>query len=138
MRIGYDGNVKLYLFDNEDPLILAYEHLFPGLLTPVSEMPADVRRHTRFPELLFRVQAELYRTYHMRVPDSFYNRADLWDLATFTSGQGGIFPAGIPVGLVTEEAHPAELGLYTEARVKLSANLGSLKQVWVLLNPQSP
>jgi uncharacterized membrane protein (UPF0182 family) len=86
---AYDGNVKLYLFDNEDPLILAYEHLFPGLLTPASEMPADVRRHTRFPELLFRVQAELYRTYHMRVPDSFYNRADLWDVATFTSGQAG-------------------------------------------------
>jgi uncharacterized membrane protein (UPF0182 family) len=35
------------------------------------------------------VQAELYRTYHMRVPDSFYNRADLWDLATFTNGQAG-------------------------------------------------
>jgi uncharacterized protein len=39
--------------------------------------------------MLFRVQAELYRTYHMRVPESFYNRADLWDLATFTSGQVG-------------------------------------------------
>jgi hypothetical protein len=52
-------------------------------------MPADVRRHTRFPEMLFRVQAELYRTYHMRVPESFYNRADLWDLTTFTNGQAG-------------------------------------------------
>jgi hypothetical protein len=81
--------VKLYLFDDQDPLILAYQRLFPGLLTPSAEMPADVRRHTRFPELLFRVQAELYRTYHMRVPDSFYNRADLWDLATFTNGQAG-------------------------------------------------
>jgi uncharacterized membrane protein (UPF0182 family) len=86
---AYDGEVKLYLFDDQDPVILAYQHLFPGLLTPAAEMPADVRRHTRFPELLFRVQAELYRTYHMRVPDSFYNRADLWDLATFTSGQAG-------------------------------------------------
>ena len=86
---AYHGDVKLYLFDNEDPLILAYERLFPGLLTPASEMPADIRRHTRFPEMLFRVQAELYRTYHMRVPESFYNRADLWDLSTFTSGQAG-------------------------------------------------
>ena len=86
---AYDGAVKLYRFDDQDPLILAYEHLFPGLLTPASEMPSDLRRHARFPELLFRVQAELYRTYHMRVPDSFYNRADLWDLATFTNGQAG-------------------------------------------------
>jgi len=97
---AYDGSVKLYLFDNQDPLILAYQHLFPGLLTPTSEMPADIRSHTRFPELLFRVQAELYRTYHMRVPDSFYNRADLWDLATFTSGQGGTPASMTPTYMV--------------------------------------
>jgi uncharacterized membrane protein (UPF0182 family) len=97
---AYDGTVKLYLFDNQDPLILAYQHLFPGLLTPASEMPADIRSHTRFPELLFRVQAELYRTYHMRVPDSFYNRADLWDLATFTSGQGGTPASMTPTYMV--------------------------------------
>jgi uncharacterized membrane protein (UPF0182 family) len=86
---AYDGAVKLYRWDDQDPLILAYERLFPGLLTPAAEMPADIRRHTRSPELLFRVQAEIYRTYHMRVPESFYNRADLWDLGTFTNGQAG-------------------------------------------------
>jgi rod shape-determining protein MreC len=50
----------------------------------------------------------------------------------FTSGLGGVFPKGIPIGLVAEEAQPVEFGLYTEARVKLSANLGALEQVWVL------
>jgi uncharacterized membrane protein (UPF0182 family) len=92
--------VKLYLWDDQDPMILAYQHLFPGLLTPASEMPADVRRHTRFPELLFRVQAEIYRTYHMRVPESFYNRADLWDLSTFTSGQAGAPQSVTPTYMV--------------------------------------
>jgi len=53
-----------------------------------------------------------------------------------TSGEGGIFPAGIPIGQIVD-ARPAEFGLYTEARVKLAANLGGLEQVWVLLNPQS-
>ena len=48
-----------------------------------------------------------------------------------TSGEGGIFPAGIPIGQIAD-ASQAELGLYTEARVKLSANLGALDQVWVL------
>ncbi len=52
-----------------------------------------------------------------------------------TSGEGGIFPAGISVGQIVD-ARQAEFGLYTDARVKLSANLGSLDQVWVLLNPQ--
>jgi rod shape-determining protein MreC len=51
-----------------------------------------------------------------------------------TSGLGGIFPKGIPIGQVVD-ARPVEFGLYTEARVKLSANLGALEQVWVLLNP---
>jgi uncharacterized protein len=85
---AYDGTVKLYVFDDQDPLIHTYQNLFPGLFTPMSEMPADLRAHVRFPETLFRVQAEIYRTYHMREPESFFNRADQWDLATFTSGQG--------------------------------------------------
>ena len=97
---AYDGDAKIYLFDNQDPLILAYQHLFPGLFTPAAEMPADVRRHARFPEFLFRVQAEIYRTYHMRVPDSFYNRADLWDVGTFTNGQAGAPQVMTPTYLV--------------------------------------
>jgi rod shape-determining protein MreC len=49
-----------------------------------------------------------------------------------TSGLGGVFPTGIPIGQITENAHPVEFGLYTEARVKLSANFSALEQVWVL------
>lgn len=48
-----------------------------------------------------------------------------------TSGQGGIYPAGILIGQIVD-SRPVEFGLYTEARVKLSANLGGLDQVWVL------
>jgi rod shape-determining protein MreC len=48
-----------------------------------------------------------------------------------TSGLGGVFPKGIPVGQVVD-ARPVEFGLYSEARVRLSANLGALDQVWVL------
>jgi uncharacterized membrane protein (UPF0182 family) len=86
---AYDGNIHMYVFDDEDPLIGAYRRLFPDLFQPASAMPADLRAHARSPETLFRTQAEIYRTYHMRDPESYYNRADLWDLATFTTGQGG-------------------------------------------------
>ena len=51
-------------------------------------MPADLRTHARYPETLFRVQAEIYRTFHMREPEAFYNRADAWDFAKTASGQG--------------------------------------------------
>ncbi|MSV35007.1 MAG: UPF0182 family protein [Bryobacterales bacterium] len=86
---AYDGDVHLYVFDGEDPLIRAYQHLFPELFSPASAMSAGLRAHARAPEMLFRVQAEIYRTYHMRDPESYYNRADLWDLATFTTGAQG-------------------------------------------------
>jgi uncharacterized protein len=86
---AYDGDVHLYIFDTQDPLVTAYQRLFPELFSPVSAMPAGLREHTRAPEMLFRAQAEIYRTYHMRDPESYYNRADLWDLATFTTGAGG-------------------------------------------------
>jgi uncharacterized membrane protein (UPF0182 family) len=86
---AYNGDVKLYIFDSEDPLIQGYASLFPALFTPASQMPADLRTHTRAPEFLFRTQAEMYRAYHMRKPESFYNRADSWDLATFSGNQGG-------------------------------------------------
>ncbi len=85
---AYDGTVHLYVFDPNDPLIQAYQRLFPNLFVPASEMPADLRAHTRAPEELFRIQAEIYRTFHMRDPESFYNRADLWDLATSSQSQG--------------------------------------------------
>ena len=85
---AYDGDIHLYVFDEQDPLVRAYMRLFPELFVPASTMPADLRAHTRYPEVLFRAQAEIYRTYHMRDPESYYNRADLWDLATYTTGQG--------------------------------------------------
>jgi rod shape-determining protein MreC len=49
-----------------------------------------------------------------------------------TSGSGGIFPPGIPVGTIVD-AHPADYGLSTEARVKLAANLNALEEVWVIV-----
>ena len=99
---AYDGEVKMYIFDTEDPLIEAYQHLFPELFTPASAMPAGLRAHTRAPEMMFRAQAEMYRTYHMRDPESYYNRADLWDIATFTTGQTGTPTATPPTYMIAK------------------------------------
>jgi len=85
---AYDGETRVYIFDPTDPVIRAYQHLFPRLLLPFSEMPADLRAHARYPETFFRVQAEVYRTYHMRDPQAFYNKEDLWDISRTVQGQG--------------------------------------------------
>jgi uncharacterized membrane protein (UPF0182 family) len=78
---AYTGEVHLYTFDPNDVLLRAYSRLFPTLFEPVSKMPADLRKHVRYPETLFQTQAEIYRAFHMRDPEAFYNRADYWDLA---------------------------------------------------------
>ncbi len=85
---AYTGETNLYVFAPDDILIQAYWRLFPKLFKPESEMPADLRAHARYPETLFSVQAEIYRTFHMRDAESFYNRADLWDLAKTGNQQG--------------------------------------------------
>ncbi len=86
---AYDGTVHFYVFDPNDPLLQAYRNLFPDLFEQASNMPADLRRHVRYPELIFHVQADIYRLFHMRDPDTFYNKSDAWDTAKFTNEQGG-------------------------------------------------
>ena len=86
---AYDGTVHFYVFEPDDPLLQAYRNLFPDLFEAASAMPADLRRHVRYPELIFRVQADIYRLFHMRDPDTFYNKSDAWDTAKFTNEQGG-------------------------------------------------
>ena len=85
---AYDGETRVYVFDPGDPIIRAYQRLFPRLLLPSGDMPADLRAHARYPETLFRIQAEIYRTYHMRDPQAFYNKEDLWDISRTVQGQG--------------------------------------------------
>jgi uncharacterized membrane protein (UPF0182 family) len=86
---AYTGKISLYVFDPGDPIIQAYEHLFPKLFQPASAMPADLRRHARYPEIIFSAQAEAYRTFHMRDPQVFYNKEDIWEIAHNLFGQSG-------------------------------------------------
>jgi len=84
---AYDGTVHLYVFDPGDPLLAAHRKLFPNLFEEASRMPADLRRHVRYPETIFLAQADIYRLFHMRDPGTFYNKSDAWDTAKFTNQQ---------------------------------------------------
>ena len=79
---AYDGTTTLYVFDNQDPILTAYRAIFPNLFKDASAMPAGLRKHVRYPELLLKLQAEVYGLYHMTNPEVFYNREDLWTVAT--------------------------------------------------------
>lgn len=86
---AYTGKVTLYVFDPSDPIIQVYEQLFPKLFLPAAQMPADLRKHARYPAVLFRSQAEAYRTFHMRDAQVFYNKEDIWEIARNLFGQSG-------------------------------------------------
>jgi hypothetical protein len=79
---AYDGTTSFYVFDSQDPIISAYARLFPTLFKDASAMPADLRAHVRYPELMLSVQAGVYALYHMTDPEVFYNREDLWSVAS--------------------------------------------------------
>ena len=78
---AYDGTVTLYVVDDDDPIVAAYEDAFPELFTPGSEMSQDLRSHLRYPEDLFRIQTAAYGRYHLDDPDAFFNQTDAWRVA---------------------------------------------------------
>jgi hypothetical protein len=76
------------VFDTSDPILEVYRRIFPGLFKDAAEMPAGLRKHVRYPELLFKLQAEVYGLYHMTNPQVFFNREDMWTVATETRSNG--------------------------------------------------
>jgi uncharacterized membrane protein (UPF0182 family) len=79
---AYNGTTSFYVFDNKDPILAAYRRLFPSLFKDASAMPPDLRKHVRYPEMLLQMQAQVYSLYHMTDPEVFYNREDLWNVAS--------------------------------------------------------
>ena len=87
---AYDGTTTFYAFATDDPIIAAYRQIFPSLFKDASTMPPGLRKHVRYPELLLKLQAEVYGLYHMTDAEAFYNREDLWTVATEVGmGEGG-------------------------------------------------
>jgi hypothetical protein len=76
----YNGAVQFYVMDPNDPVLAVYRRAFPGVFMDLNQLSADLKLHLRYPEDLFSIQADQYRTFHMTVPQVFYNREDLWVL----------------------------------------------------------
>jgi uncharacterized membrane protein (UPF0182 family) len=77
---AYDGTVVFHLLDAQDPIAATLARAFPGLLRPLAEMPEDLRTRLRYPQGIFSLQAQMYATFHMTQPSTFYNREDQWDI----------------------------------------------------------
>lgn len=78
---AYNGKTDFYLVDETDPVVRVYKGIFPTLFKDGDAIPAGLRKHWRYPQLMFDVQAEMYRRYHMTDAQVFYSGEDAWDIA---------------------------------------------------------
>jgi uncharacterized membrane protein (UPF0182 family) len=74
----YDGSVQFYAMNPDDPILAAYSRAFPGVFKDLATLSPDLKAHLRYPEDLFAIQTDEYKTFHMTDPQVFYNREDLW------------------------------------------------------------
>ncbi|BEP29599.1 UPF0182 family protein [Helicovermis profundi] len=79
---AYSGEVNLYVFDKNDPLIKTYSKIFKNSFKDKSEMDKYLFAHVKYPQDLFELQARVYKSYHVNNPTVFYNGEDVWDIAT--------------------------------------------------------
>ena len=77
---AYDGTVTLYEWDDSDPILKAWEGVFPGVVKPRSAIPDDLLAHFRYPEDMFKAQRSLLAAYHVTDPKTFYEGNDKWDI----------------------------------------------------------
>ncbi|MGD2124901.1 MAG: UPF0182 family protein [Desulfobacteraceae bacterium] len=77
---AYNGDVVFYMIDEKDPIAKTYSKIFPDLFKPFNEMPADLKKHIRYPKDFFKVQVDTYTKYHMEDAQVFYNQEDLWQI----------------------------------------------------------
>jgi uncharacterized membrane protein (UPF0182 family) len=94
---AYNGETTFYVFDSADPILAAYRAIFPALFKDAAAMPPDLRRHVRYPELMLKLQAAVYGLYHMTDSTVFYNREDLWTVASQVGSRQPGEQAAIPM-----------------------------------------
>jgi hypothetical protein len=85
---AYDGTMTFYVADPSDPLIRAWQGVFPTLFRPLDELPASLKPHLRVPEELFNVQTLMFARYHVTDPLVFYQGDDLWTVPQIQPGSG--------------------------------------------------
>ena len=93
---AYDGRVTLYAWDESDPLLKAWQKVFPTTVKPLSQIDGPLMSHLRYPEDLFKVQRNLLQRYHVNDADAFFGGQDFWRVPSRPGEAGsGQLPAAL-------------------------------------------
>jgi uncharacterized protein len=87
---AYDGTLAAYVSAPSDPLIQTWTRIFPGIFASMDKMPEGLKAHIRYPDAIYRVQTNLYTTYHMDAPEDFYHREDQWQIPVAEEARGSV------------------------------------------------
>ena len=79
---AYNGEMKFYIVDKTDPIISAYKKTYPAMFEE-NDIPEEIQKQLKYPQLLYNVQAEMLRVYHNVKEDVLYRKSDIWSLATY-------------------------------------------------------
>jgi uncharacterized membrane protein (UPF0182 family) len=126
---AYDGAMNLYLSDPKDPIAQTYNKAFGNILKPLSEMPASLREHIRYPEDLFRLQRTVYATYHVDDPRVFYLKEDAWAIPNQPSDSGGVDP---------KDRSTSSRGMQMEPYYVVMRLPEAKQEEFLLMSPMSP
>ncbi|RBQ00011.1 UPF0182 family membrane protein [Bifidobacterium xylocopae] len=92
---AYDGSVDLYAWDAHDPVLKAWQKVFPGQYKPLSRISGDLMSHMRYPESLFKVQRQLLSQYHVGQANQFFSGEDFWQTPVDPTGSDAEQKSGV-------------------------------------------
>ena len=78
---AFDGKTNYYIVNDQDPVVNTLAKIYPDLFKNIADMPEALKAHIRYPNMLFSIQAEVYKRYHMSDVKVFYQGEDLWDIS---------------------------------------------------------
>ena len=93
---AYDGSTNYYMADSTDPIVQTYAKIYPKLFKDMSEIPADLKTHFRYPSDIFNIQSAVLGKYHVTEPGVFYSGEDIWDVSKNANAVGGDVKTTIP------------------------------------------
>lgn len=120
---AYDGKAEYYIIDENDPIIMTYDKIYPGVFKH-GGLPEEIKKHLRYPELLFKIQTELLKRYHLKPEEvnTFYSNQDAWSVARYSTQK--------------DSENLTEIDPYYNL-IKLPGGVGS-KEELILMRPFTP
>ena len=123
---AYHGTVTYYLADDRDPIIRAYQRMYPGLLKNLDRLPPELKPHLRYPKGMFDIQMAIYGKYHQTDPEVYYKQEDLWEFPEISQGEKTLRMRSYYLTLNLLDPQKSEFFLLAPMTPRARANLRAL------------